>query len=438
MNHSIVAKFGGTSLADALQFSKVIGIVRSEPKRRFVVVSAPGKQHEGNQKVTDLLYGLRRGINGMSSEQILSAIESRFQNIVSGLGLDLNLAPNFFTLRHAAQSGELDFLVSLGEYICARILAAALHYDLVDAATIIRFDSSGKLDMESTLRNKNYLLERPKGCVIPGFYGSLPDGSVRTFTRGGSDLTGAIIAAMVRADLYENWTDVSGLRMADPEVVPEACRINLVTHKELRELTYRGAHILHDEVIFPLRELGIPIQLLNTNNPGDQGTRIVPDSQAPSKTPGSIVGIAGRKDFTIITIEKALMNREVGFLRLVCGVFEEERVSIEHLPGGIDTVSVVVRSENVAEKQDRIVARLTGTCEPDKIFIDHKIALICTVGNAMAYTPGVAARLFQAVAGAGVNVRMIDQGSSELSIIIGVENHAYETAVRAIYNAFTA
>jgi aspartate kinase len=366
----------------------------------------------------------------------MDAIEGRFRGIVQELGLSLDLAPHFEALKIAAKDGDVDFLASRGEYLNARILAEVLGYTFVEAATIIHFNALGQLDMERTLLSRVQLTTGANGYVIPGFYGSLPDGLVKTFSRGGSDLTGAIVAAILDAYLYENWTDVSGLLMADPRIVPDAKCIDTVTYKELRELTYMGATVLHDEVIFPLRKARIPINLRNTNRPEDKGTMIVPDDKVLARSAGSIVGIAGRKDFSVITIEKTLMNQEIGFIRRVCSVFENRGISIEHLPGGIDTLSVIVTSESLNGKFEQIKSALIESCQADAVNVSPNLALICTVGTAMVHTPGVAARLFQAVASAGVSIRMIDQGSSELSIIIGVENADYEKAIRAIYHAF--
>lgn len=434
----IVAKFGGTSLADAVQIQKAVSIVKSDPRRRYVVVSAPGKRSGADHKLTDLLYGLGRGMKNLSSDQIFEMISDRFRSIVDDLGLQLDLTTHLDLLHKAAiRQKDINLLVSRGEYLSGRILSAALGYVFVDAGDIIRFDTFGQFDMMATKQCANQLTGQAEGYVIPGFYGSRPDGTIKTFSRGGSDFTGAIIAALVGADLYENWTDVSGLLMVDPRVVPDARRIDIVTYKELRELTYMGANVLHDEVIFPLRSIGIPISVRNTNRPDDEGTLIVPDKQAPQRRSGTIVGIAGRKGFSVITIEKSLMNREVGFIRRVCGVLEENAVNIEHIPGGIDTLSIIVSGKLLGNgKLDRIKKGIECACKPDSINVTSDMALICTVGHAMVHTPGVASRLFQAIASANVNVRMIDQGSSELSIIIGVENDDYETAVRAIYGMF--
>ena len=437
MNGIKVAKFGGTSLADADQIRKVLKIIKADPARRFIVVSAPGKRDQADQKVTDLLYGLHRGIHGLTSMQIIKIISNRFNGIIKDLGLELDITEDLDLIRRSVCDDRcLDFLASRGEYLNARILAEALGFEFVDALHVIELNALGQFDMEATEQNKALLMESANGYVVPGFYGALPNGMVKTFSRGGSDLTGAIVAALVNADLYENWTDVSGLLMTDPQIVPSAKKVDVVTYRELRELTYMGARVLHDAVIFPLRKAGIPIALRNTNDLSNEGTVIVPDAQVPQRAAGSIVGIAGRKDLTVITVEKTLMNEEVGFMRRVCAVFERHAINIEHIPGGIDTLSVVIKSESLDDKLELIKREIEDECCPDGLSVSSNMALVCTVGHAIARTPGVAARLFQSLASAKINVRMIDQGSSEISIIVGIENDDYETAVRAIYDEF--
>ncbi len=434
MSNVIVTKFGGSSLADATQIRKVVDIVRSDPRRRFVVVSAPGKRHGDDEKVTDMLieYGRTQGLPRLRVELRLKL---RFQTLLDDLGVALDLSLFFRTLYDAAARGNTDLVVSRGEYLCARIVADVLGFTFVDALAHIALDDRGRPNMALTTELLGELPE-DRGYVIPGFYGFMPNLKVKTFSRGGSDLTGAIVAAAVGAKEYENWTDVSGLRMTDPRIVSTAKRIPEVTYKELRELTYMGATVLHEEVIFPLLGTDIPIRLRNTNEPSDPGTIIVGDEHVSKRLPGSIVGIAGKKDFTVIRIEKGLMNQEIGFIRRVAAVFEKHGVSIEHMPGGIDTLSVVVASDNIAGRRNAIAHDLQHECGPVRVFTHDNMALICVVGTAMAHTPGVAARVLQSVARSSVNVRMIDQGSSEISIIIGVENADFETAVHAIYHSF--
>ena len=440
MNRVIVAKFGGSSLADANQIRKVVDIVRSNPLRFYVVVSAPGKRYPTDYKVTDLLYGLHHGIPGLTSEAILGMLAERFGEIVQNLDLSFDLRPYLRRIKQLAADEEAtDELVSRGEYICAQIVAKALgeRYTFLDAKDVIKLSENGRYDYERSAQDRE--LSFPPtvyGFVIPGFYGSLPDGSIKTFSRGGSDLSGAIIAGIVGASLYENWTDVSGIRMTDPRIVPHARQITEVTYRELRALTYMGASVLHDEVIFPLRAQGIRVHVRNTNEPHVDGTFIVPDPQVPVRTAGSIVGIAGKRDFTVITVEKLLMNNERGFDRKLCEVFEKHGVSIEHTPGDVDIMSVVVASDALAGKIDAVCTDIMKDCTPDNILVEPGMALICTVGIAMARTPGVAGKLFHALGNASINIRMIDQGASELSIMVGVDNTDYETAVRAIYDAF--
>lgn len=432
MKNIIVAKFGGTSLADASQIKKVIELIQANPARTFVVVSAPGKRHAHDQKMTDLLYRLVNADERFDA--IFENIADRFHSIVAELNISLDVSPLLEELYCVAKSKtKTDFVISRGEAIMARILACALHGTYVEAADYLKFNEAGLFDFSLTRSAWKQRSSEHGVCVVPGFYGSLPDGEIKTFSRGGSDLTGSILAALVHAEVYENWTDVSGLLVADPSVVASARTIPVVTYKELRELTYMGARVLHDEAVFPLWDAGIPIHIRNTNRPEDSGTRILPQA---TRENGSIVGIAGKKDFTVITIEKRLMNQEVGFVRRVSTVFDEQHISIEHIPGGIDTLSVIVESSALNPKLDQIKKQLEAECKPDIILFEPNIALICTVGQALINTPGIAAHLFDAVANAGVNVRMINHGSSSMSIIIGVANADYETTIRAIHDTF--
>ena len=422
-----VVKFGGTSLADAQQMRKAAGIVRSDPSRRFVVASAPAG-------VTNLLYKLYdERENGLGT---LDRIRDIYRALVEGLGLKFNIFPHLGNIWNAANSiGSKDYIASRGEFINAQIFAELLGYEFADAADVILFHIDGKLDECATARNCRQLAKSGKNYVIPGFYGSLPHGKVKTFSRGGSDLTAAIVAAGTGAAVMEKWTDVPGMLMADPGIVGGPQQVDVVTFSELRELSYGGAKVLHDEVVFPLRAARIPIMIRNTNEPEAQGTIIVPDDEAPRRPAGTIAGIAGRKNFRVVEITKALMNQELGFLRRVCRVFEEHKVNIEHIPGGIDAISVIVADTALNGKLGDIKAALQRRCKPDSIAADRSMSLICTVGRGMVHTPGVAARLFQAVADAGVSVQMMDQGPSELSIIIGVANDDFEKAIRAIYRA---
>jgi aspartate kinase len=401
-------------------------------------VSAPGKRNKDDIKVTDLLIGMRKGIEGFTQAQILLMIKERFVSIVKELDLSYDLQADFDELANRMFMSSAVSVMAWGEYTTAKILAVALGFIFIDAARIIRFDHTGTFDMEESMLCANQADVDGPGFVIPGFYGMDPGGNIRTLKRGGSDFTGAVLAAMVGADLYENWTDVSGFRVTDPTIVPEAKHVDVLTYRELRELTYMGARVLHDEVVFPLKRRGIPLLLANTNRPDEKGTLIANDDQVPEREHGSIVGIAGRKGFTAFRIEKDLMNEQVGFLHTLCGVFAKHSVNIEHIPGGIDTLSVIVSKESIDGKLDAVVANLKSALSlgNNELNFHNDLALICTVGKGMAHTPGVASRILKSVAAAGISVKMIDQGSSELSIIIGVAESDYENAVRAIYDGF--
>lgn len=432
-----VAKFGGTSLADAAQIQKVASIIQSDPQRRYVVPSAPGKRTKDDQKITDLLYlCFASAQQRVSFDETFRLIRGRYEQIIADLGIDLDLSEEFETIHQTIrEGGSADYTASRGEYLNGRIIAALLGYDFVDPAECIHFHANGRFDGEETQRAISARLRRHERGVIPGFYGSLPDGQVKTFSRGGSDITGAIVARGVHASVYENWTDVSGLLMADPRIIDDPKPIDVVTYAELRELSYMGATVLHDEAIFPVRQAGIPVNIRNTNDPQHPGTRIVRDAE-PVTTVGSITGIAGRKDFTIIAIEKSLMNAEVGFGRRVLSALETHGVSFEHIPSGIDTMSLVISDTQLDGKLDEVIESICREVKPDRCEAEPNMALIATVGRGMARTPGMAARLFKAIADAKINIRMIDQGSSELNIIIGVDAADFEKAVRAIYDTF--
>ncbi|NLG84722.1 MAG: aspartate kinase [Firmicutes bacterium] len=432
-----VAKFGGTSLADAEQFRKVRAIVAADPARRYIVPSAPGKRHPRDQKITDLLYLCHAHVQQeVPFDDVFSIVAERFLGIVHDLGLALDLRPYLDEIKERiARGASADYTASRGEYLNALILAELLGYEFVDAAEVIFFRPDGTLDRERTWRALAERLAAVPRAVIPGFYGALPGGAIKTFPRGGSDISGAIVARGIGAELYENWTDVSGFLMADPRIVPNPKPIELITYRELRELAYMGASVLHEEAIFPVREAGIPIRIKNTNAPEDPGTLIVRD--APPVTPnGTITGIAGRKDFTVIALEKALMNAEIGFGRKLLSVLEANGISFEHMPSGIDTISLVIADAQLNHKLDKVLEEIRQQCRPDSLEVHPNMALIATVGRGMAYTPGIAGKLFGALGREGINVRMIDQGSSEINIIVGVDSQDFERAVRAIYHAF--
>ena len=432
-----VVKFGGSSLADAHQFSKVADIIHADESRVFVIPSAPGKRFDGDTKVTDMLYRCyEKAAAGEHYEDELIAIRSRYDSIIQELGLEgFTLDEDFAKIRaHLAGTPERDFVASRGEYLNGRIMARYLNYEFIDAADVIFFDEDGVYMPEKTVRAMRKRLEKAGKAVIPCFYGMGEDGRVRTFSRGGSDVTGSIVARACKADVYENWTDVSGFMVADPRIVDHPARIETITYKELRELSYMGASVLHEEAIFPVRSYGIPINIRNTNRPEDDGTWIV--ESTCQKSGYVITGIAGKKGFCAVDITKSMMNSEVGFGRKVLQAFEEQGVSFEHMPSGIDTMTIVVHEDEFVTKEQRIVSAIHRLAAPDAIEIESDIALIAVVGRGMKSTRGTAGRIFSALAHARVNVRMIDQGSSELNIIIGVDNADFEAAIRAIYAIF--
>lgn len=431
-----VVKFGGSSLADAAQFRKAAEIVLAEPERRFVVASAPGKRFSADTKVTDMLYSCYElAARGEDFEAAFAAIEERFNGIISELGLELSLDKEFSHIKNAfAHRAGRDYAASRGEYLNSIVLAKFLGYNFVDPAPYIRFDESGNFDLDTTLALLSPKLKELENAVIPGFYGSMPNDTIKTFSRGGSDITGSIVASAVNAVIYENWTDVSGFMICDPRIVDDPKPITTITYRELRELAYMGAGVLHEDSIFPVRKAGIPINIKNTNHPEDRGTFIVSDTAETS--PYIITGIAGKKGFSVIQIEKDMMNAEVGFGRNVLRALEKNNMCFEHMPSGIDTMSVIVSSEALIGKEKAVLDEIAFRCHPDKLEIENNLALIAVVGRGMKKTRGTAGRLFSALAHARVNVKMIDQGSSELNIIIAVEEEDFETATRAIYDMF--
>lgn len=433
----IVAKFGGTSLANAAQFRKVYKIIMEDPRRRYVVVSAPGKCHSGDTKITDLLYSCHKKASlGEEFGEAFEAIAQRFRDIIRDLNLDLDVEPLLKDIRERIAAGaSADYVASRGEYLNAIIMAKFLGYDFVDAADIIFFDEKGMFDSERTNEAVAKCLSRHERAVIPGFYGSMPNGEIKTFPRGGSDITGAIIARGVNAEVYENWTDVSGFLMADPRIVENPKPIRKITYRELRELAYMGASVLHEDSIFPVKKAGIPVHIKNTNAPEEPGTLIVNEAE-PVTCTGGITGVAGKKGFTVIAIEKTLMHVELGFGRRLLSILESNGISFEHMPSGIDTISLVIADSQLDGKLEKVIEEIKEQLQPDSVEVHSNMALIATVGRGMAHTPGIAAKLFTALGNEGINVRMIDQGSSEINIIVGVENEDMERAVRAIYYAF--
>lgn len=431
-----VVKFGGSSLASAKQFKKVGEIIRADKSRRFVVPSAPGKRNDKDEKVTDMLYACYDAASeGRSYKKILEKIRGRYDEIIEGLGLNLNLDHEFAGMEEnfLAKAGK-DYAASRGEYLNGIVMAHYLGYEFIDAAEVIFFDEQGNFEAELTNRELSERLSHVERAVIPGFYGSRPDGSVKTFSRGGSDVTGSIVARAVHADLYENWTDVSGFLVADPRIVDNPEVIETITYRELRELSYMGASVLHEDAIFPVRKEGIPINIRNTNRPEDRGTLIVETTcRKPLHT---ITGVAGKKGFCAINIEKAMMNTEVGFGRKVLSVFEQSGISFEHMPSGIDTMTIFVHQSEFEDHEQSVIAGIHRAVSPDVVELESDLALVAVVGRGMRANQGTAGRVFSALAHARVNVKMIDQGSSEWNIIIGVKNDDFEKAIRAIYDIF--
>ena len=434
-----VAKFGGSSVADALQIEKIRKIIEDDGEIKYVVVSAPGKRFSEDSKITDLLYLCKTHIeHKIPYQQIFQVVRDRFMAVRVNLDVDVNLDREFDEIKKNLEDGaSADYIASRGEYLNAMIIAAYLGYDFVDAPKMVKFDEKGRFMEELTNKEIKKELANHEKAVIPGFYGSKVDGSVRTFSRGGSDITGALVARAVEADVYENWTDVSGFLMADPRIVDNPKPISTVSYKELRELSYMGASVLHEDAIYPARVANIPINIRNTNRPQDPGTIIT--SEPGQLEEGQIIaGIAGSKDFTVIAMYKNLMSSERGFIRKMTGILEDYDVPIEHIPSGVDTLSVVLDNDGIDGRLDEIVEEFERQLKPDTIEVFEDMALIATVGHGMSYRPGVAAKLFVALAQENVNIRMIDQGSSEMNIIVGVENKDFETAIKAIYRAFVS
>ena len=418
----------------------VADIIKADPDRRYVVPSAPGKRFSSDTKVTDMLYQFFELVRSRASAEEIDAhydkIKERYNGIIAELGLDFDLSGEYEYIKNAVlhNSGR-DFAASRGEYLNGIILAKYLGFDFIDAENVIYFRENGTFDEEKTNDILSMELKDHKYAVIPGFYGIAPNGTIVTFSRGGSDITGSIVARAAEADLYENWTDVSGFLMADPRIIDDPRPIDTITYRELRELYYMGATVLHEDAIFPVRYAGIPINIKNTNRPGDKGTMIV--SQASSYDSEHVItGLAGKKGFSVITIEKDMMNSEVGFGRKVLESLEDNDVSFEHLPSGIDTMSVIVSTAQLEGHRERVLQAMTRRTKPDSITVEDGLALIAVVGRGMVKAKGTAARVFSALSAVGINIRMIDQGSCELNIVIGVEEHDFVAALNAIYKEF--
>ena len=438
-----VVKFGGSSLASAEQFKKVGAIITSDESRVYVVPSAPGKRFSDDTKVTDMLlhvYETAKAGNDFTEE--VKAIKARYDEIITGLEIkDFSLDKDFEEITKQLEDltnpdsmCTLDYVASRGEFLNGKIMAAYLGFEFIDAAEVIFFNAEGNLNSYKTEKVLGERLAKTQHAVVPGFYGLGKDGKVKTFSRGGSDVTGSIVAQASRADVYENWTDVSGFLVADPRIVPNPKPIKYITYRELRELSYMGASVLHEDAIFPVRHCGIPINIRNTNAPEDAGTWIV--ESTCQKQDYVVTGIAGKKDFCTIFITKAMMNSEIGFGRKVLQAFEENDISFEHMPSGIDTMTIVVHADEFVHKEQGVISAIHRLAEPDSVEIESGLALIAVVGRGMKSASGTAGKLFSALAKEGINIKMIDQGSSELNIIIGVKNSDFETAIKAIYNTF--
>ena len=432
-----VVKFGGSSLADAEQFRKVAAIVKADPDRHFVVASAPGKRYSGDTKVTDMLYRCFEMVqNRQDITEYYEQISDRYNAIIRDLGLNFDISGELDYIRNAIlhHSGR-DFAASRGEYLNSLILAKFLGFDFIDAESVVFFRENGTYDDEKTNEELSAELKKHKYAVIPGFYGVMPNGTIKTFSRGGSDITGSIVARAANAELYENWTDVSGCLMADPRIVDNPKPIKTITYSELRELSYMGASVLHEDAIFPVRYAGIPINIRNTNEPEAPGTMIV-SKTSEYDSEMIITGIAGKTGFSVITVEKDMMNSEIGFGRKILDVLEDNDMPFEHLPSGVDTMSVVVGTSYLEQRRERVIASIQKRVRPDNIVIEDGLALLAVVGRGMVKAKGTAVRVFSAISKADINIRMIDQGSSELNIIVGVEDRDLNRALIAIYEEF--
>lgn len=433
-----VVKFGGSSMADAGQYRKIRDILLADPERRVVVVSAAGKRSKADHKITDLLYLCYAHVQyGVDCSGVFEMIASRYRQIRDELGIQLDLEPEFAALKQQLDAKTItqDELASRGEYFSAKLMAAYLDFRFVDAADWVKFRLDGTVDQESSYEALRGLVGG-LGVVIPGFYGMMPDGKIRTFTRGGSDITGALAAAALDAEVYENWTDVSGILMADPRIVGNPQTIPEVTYDELRELSYSGAQVLHEGTIFPVREKNIPLNIRNTNAPNDPGTMIQESFQQDSDPKRFITGITGKKDFTIIAVSKRGMSSQVGVLRKILTVLERHNISVDYVPNGIDNVSVVVPTESVASSLYSILGEIQKDVEPDRLDVHDQIAVVAAVGRKMAFRPGISGQIFAALGQAGINIRMINQGPDELNIIFGVDNRDFSNAIRVLYNSF--
>ena len=434
-----VTKFGGSSMADAGQYRKVRDIILADPDRRVVIVSAAGKRDKNDHKITDLLYLCHSHVKyGVDCDRIFKMIASRYIGIRNELGLALAIEPELEALKKAVDAKQVsrEELVSRGEYFSAKLMAAYLGFPFIDAADWVKFNFDGTVDQESSYEALRNRITPGAGAVIPGFYGSMPDGTIHTFSRGGSDITGSLAAAALDADVYENWTDVSGILMADPRIVDDPQTIPEVTYDELRELSYSGAQVLHEDAIFPVREKNIPLNIRNTNAPNDAGTMIMESFDGDHDQDRFITGITGKKDFSIISLSKRGMSNQVGVLHKVLTVLVRHNISVDYVPNGIDNVSVVLPTAAIEKELYTIMAEIKRDVQPDTLDVHHHIAVVAAVGRKMAFRPGISGKIFAALGEAGINIRMINQGPDELNIIFGVDNNDFEAAIQVLYNSF--
>ena len=436
-----IVKFGGSSLASAEQFARVKAIVEADPSRKVVVVSAPGKRFKEDTKVTDLLYICHAHIKYHAScEDVFEEIANRYRDIKNGCGLKMDLEKELKSIyRSMNSSASVDYIVSRGEYLNAKLMAEYLGYTFIDSTEWLYFNYDGKVDFEKSYRKLEELFSLVGKVVLPGFYGRLPDGGIKTFSRGGSDVSGAIAAAALDADAYENWTDVSGILMADPRIVDNPRPIEQVTFSELRELSYMGADVLHEETVFPVRQKNIPLYIKNTNDPAARGTLILESFEKESEEDKKrfVTGITGKMNYSIITIAKSRMSDEPGYIRSALKTLEKFGVSVEHIPSSIDTFSFVVATKQIEFCLHELIAELTETLQPDRIKVDHGISLIAIVGRRMAWNIGVSGRLFAVLGENDINIRLIVQGADEINIMVGVENKDFKKAISVLYDSFT-
>ncbi|MBQ2855173.1 MAG: aspartate kinase [Oscillospiraceae bacterium] len=434
-----VVKFGGSSMADAGQYRKVREILLADPERRVVVVSAAGKRFSGDHKLTDLLYLCYSHVKyGVDCSLIFDMIKSRYLGIQNALNLNIDLEPELQELKQrvAAKQVSREELVSRGEYFSAKLMAAYLGFRFIDAADWVKFNMDGTVNQEESYAALQEQMTPGVGAVIPGFYGTMPDGSIHTFSRGGSDITGSLAAAALEADVYENWTDVSGILMADPRIVPNPQAIPEVTYDELRELSYSGAQVLHEDSIFPVREKNIPVNIRNTNDPQAPGTMIQEHFEGDHDPDRFITGITGKKDFSIISLSKRGMSNQVGVLYKVLKVLVRHKISVDYVPNGIDNVSVVLPTKAIEKELYTIMSEIQLEAEPDTLEVHHNIAVVAAVGRKMAFRPGISGKIFAALGESGINIRMINQGPDELNIIFGVDNKDFDNAIKVLYNSF--